>query len=363
MPDGKQSPRVAERDLPTGSAALAKGLAVLDIIGASDRPLRFTELIGETGLPKATLHRILSALIQFRFVRLDETDQTYRLGHRFFELAHQVWEAFDLRGAAEPELERLAQQERETVALCELADAEILYIDQRNGAGPFGFRIEVGRRVPAYCTAGGKAIAAFLPPHSQRQVLRGSDLTAHTGTTIVSEEALRADFALARARGYALSDEEHVKGVTAVAAPVIDHGGRPIAAITVAGPKERLDTQRLHTLGRDLMEAARRISGNVGAAPMNIRPPRRDVRPDPNVECVLPWAAYLGEGPVWDAAHERLIWVDILAPAVHAFTPATGHNSSMNLPRLVGSLVHRRSGGFAALTKMAWSPSTSTQVF
>ena len=352
MLDGKPIGRIDERDLPAGSAALAKGLAVLEFIGASDRPLRFTDLTRETGLPKSTLHRILSALMQFRFVRLEETNQTYRLGHRFFELAHQVWDAFDLRGAAEPELERLSQQERETVSLCELDDSQILYIDQRNGGGPFGFRIEVGRRTPSYCTAGGKAILAFLPPHRQREVLSGTMLVRHTDATMISEETLRADFALARARGYAISDEEHVKGVAAVAAPVLNHAGQPIAAVGVSGPKERLDAQRLHTLGRDLMEAARRISGNVGAAPMNIKPSQRqDLTPDPGVECVLPWAAYLGEGPLWDADSQRLVWVDILAPAVHAFSPATGHNDTSVLPRLVGSLALRSNGGFVALTQ------------
>ena len=290
--------------------------------------------------------------MQFRFLRLAETDQTYRLGHRFFELAHQVWAAFDLRGAAEPELERLAQQERETVSLCELDNNQILYIDQRNGGGPFGFRIEVGRRAPAYCTAGGKAILAFLLPHRQREVLSGTTLVRHTDATIISEEALRADLALARARGYAISVEEHLKSVAAVAAPVLNHAGQPIAAVGVSGPKERLDAQRLHPLGRDLMEAARRISGNVGAAPMSIRPsPRQDLTPDPGVECVLPWAAYLGEGPLWDVEHQRLVWVDILAPAVNTFYPATGRNETVALPRLVGSLALRPGGGFVALTQ------------
>ncbi len=352
MPDGKLLGAIDERTLPAGSAALAKGLAVLEFIGASDRPLRFTDLTRETGLPKSTLHRILNALMQFRFIRLGEADQTYHLGHRFFELAHQVWEAFDLRGAAEPELKRLAQQERETVSLCELENDEILYIDQRNGGGPFGFRIEVGRRAPAYCSAGGKAILAFLPPHRQREVVSGTMLIPHTDRTIASEEALRADLALARARGYAISVEEHVKGVAAVAAPVFNHAGQPIAAVGVSGPRERLDARRLHTLGRDLMEAARRISGNVGAAPMSIRPSQRqDLTPDPRVECVLPWAAYLGEGPLWDPEHKRLVWVDILAPAVHVFDPDNGHNETVTLPRLVGSVALRRDGGFIALTQ------------
>ncbi|RDI51363.1 IclR family transcriptional regulator [Microvirga subterranea] len=349
------NPRVAppeEREVPTGAAALAKGLYLLDVIGEHATPPRFKDLQAATNLPKGTLARMLNTLVLFRLIRHEESDNTYRLGHRLFELAHRVWESFDLRGAAAPVVERLADETRETVALCSIDGDQVLYIDQKSRGGAFGFRIEIGRRAPLHCTAGGKALLAFASPHERRALIDHKTLERFTDRTIVDGEALMADLALARARGYAISLEEHVAGVVSVAAPIFDHTGRAIAAIGVFGPSSRLSNDRLHTTGRDLMAAARQISGNVGAMPMNINPQSRIGPPsDSGVECVLPWGAHLAEGPVWAPHEKRLYWVDILAPSVHRFDPATRTNEEIVLPRLVSAVVPRRGGGLAALTQ------------
>jgi sugar lactone lactonase YvrE/DNA-binding IclR family transcriptional regulator len=341
-----------ERDVPTGAAALAKGLYLLDVIGEHPTPPRFKDLQAATGLSKGTLARMLNTLVLFRFVRHEDSDNTYRLGHRLFELAHRVWESFDLRGAAVPLLDRLADDLRETIALCSIENDEVLYIEQRSRGGPFGFRIEIGRRAPLHCTAGGKTLLAFAPPHEQRAVLDRIRLDPFTERTLTSEEALIADLALTKARGYAISRGEHVDGVSSVAAPILDHTGAAIAAIGAFGPSSRLSNDRLHVAGRDLMAAARQISGNVGAAPMNITshaPAQRNS--DPRLECVLPRGAHLAEGPVWSQRDQRLYWVDILAPSVHRFDPATRTNEEVALPRLVSAVALRRGGGLVALTQ------------
>jgi DNA-binding IclR family transcriptional regulator len=141
-------PRVAppdERDVPVGAAALAKGLYLLDVIGERAKPPRFRDLQAATGLPKGTLARLLNTLVLYRLVRHEESDNTYRLGHRVFELAHRVWDSFDLRGAAAPVLDRLAETMRETVALCALDGTHILYIDQ-SIARPAARRCSPSRR-------------------------------------------------------------------------------------------------------------------------------------------------------------------------------------------------------------------------
>lgn len=326
--DELRVPPPEERDVPTGAAALAKGLYLLDVIGERSKPPRFRDLQAATGLPKGTLARLLNTLVLYRLVRHEESDNTYRLGHRVFELAHRVWDSFDLRGAAAPMLDRLAESMRETVALCALDGNQVLYIDQRARGGAFGFRIEVGRRAPLHCTAGGKALLAFATPQAQRAMLGSAPLQRFTERTLVDGDALDADLALTRARGYALSISEHVAGVSAAAAPIFDHTGRAVAAIGMFGPSERITLDQLHVAGRDLMEQARTISGNAGAAAMNIDSYRRPApHADPRLRCVLPWSAHLAEGPMWSAREARLYWVDILAPAVYRFDPATGANS------------------------------------
>ncbi len=340
-----------ERDLPGGAAALAKGLYLLDVIGEQAEPARFKDLQIATGLPKATLARMLHTLVAFRLVRHEERDNTYRLGNRLFELAHRVWETFDLRGAAASQLERLALEARETVAIGTLDNDQFVYIDQRSQGGPFGFRIEVGRRAPLYCTAVGKALLAFSTPHDQRAILHRIAIERFTPNTLVDPELLLADLALTRARGYAISNGEHVEGVVSVAAPVFDHTGKAIGAIGIFGPSSRNPVERLHGFGRDLMEAARLISGNVGAPSVSIHSRKAPVRgADPRVECVLPWSASLAEGPFWSVAEQRLYWVDILEPAVHRFDPANGHNETCALPRLVSSVIGRQSGGLIVTT-------------
>jgi sugar lactone lactonase YvrE/DNA-binding IclR family transcriptional regulator len=352
---GAGDPRVLtpdERDVPTGAAALAKGLYLLDVIGEAPSPPRFRDLQIVTGLPKGTLARMLNTLMLFRLIRQEESDNTYRLGHRLFELAHRVWESFDLRGAAAPVLDRLAEETRETMALCAVDNNEVLYIDQRSRGGPYGFRVEVGRRAPLHCTAGGKALLAFAQPHEQRAIFDRIVLERFTSSTFAEEDALLADLALTRARGYAVSLEEHVAGVASVAAPIFDHTGRAVAAIGVFGPSSRLSKDRLHVTGRDLMAAARQISGNVGTTQMNISSKPRSLRQiDAEVECVLPWGAHLAEGPVWSAREKRLYWVDILAPSINRFDPATRSNEEVALPRLVSAVVGRRDGGLVALTQ------------
>jgi sugar lactone lactonase YvrE/DNA-binding IclR family transcriptional regulator len=294
---------------------------------------------------------MLQTLVAFRLVRHEERDNTYRLGNRLFELAHRVWETFDLRGAAAPQLDRLALEARETIAIGTLDNDQIVYIEQRSQGGPFGFRIEVGRRAPLHCTAVGKALLAFSTPYEQRAILHRIPIDRFTDNTLVEPDLLLADLALTRARGYAISNGEHVEGVASVAAPVFDHTGKAIGAIGMFGPLSRNPVERLHSFGRDLMEAARLISGHVGAPSVSIHSRKAPLRgADPNVECVLPWSASLAEGPFWSVGEQRLYWVDILAPAVNRFDPASGTNEICALPRLVSSVIGRQEGGLVVTT-------------
>jgi len=353
-PTGETPPAPASstaNDAATDPARLALD-AWLAAFNAGDRaPLEAYRDRWDAGMDVDRMLAFRGETGGFRLVRHEASDNTYRLGNRLFELAHRVWETFDVRGAAAPQLDRLAVETHETVALAAAADDRVVYIDQRSQGGPFGFRIEVGRRAPLHCTAPGKALLAFAPPHEQRAILERLALVRFTDTTLTEKDALLAELALSRARGYAISNGEHLEGVVSVAAPVFDHKGNAIAAVGIFGPSSRLAADRLHVLGRDLMEAARLISGTVGAAPMSIHSRSAPVRgADPAVECVLPWGASLAEGPSWSQREKRLYWVDILAPAVYRFDPATGVNESCRMPHLVGAVVERAGGGLVALT-------------
>lgn len=333
-------------EIPVGTAALAKGLSLLDLIAEADKPLRFADMMRAAGLPKPTFSRILRTLIAYRLVRHDTAAGTYMLGHRFVELSHRVWDSFDLVSAALPELERLSFELGETVALCRLDGEQALYMEERSGDG-LGVRVDQGRRVPLHCTAAGKALIAALEPSFLRALTGRLKLESHTANTITELPKLLAEVTLTRARGYAVSYEEHLNGVNSVAAMLPGRDGTPLGAIVALGPSVRLDKERIHPIGRELMAAARRITGSVGTVAISSGPrPRALAQSDQQIDvtCVLPWGAQLGEAPVWVEAEERLYWVDILEPAVYRFDPATGHNETCAVSKLVSAIMPARDG-------------------
>lgn len=335
-----------------GMQALTRGLAVLDVIASAPAAPRFTQLLEMTAIPKGTLHRLLQTLIEERYVRLDARDQTYRLGARPFELAHRVWDQFDLRGAAEPEMVRLRDLTRETVRLGILDAGEVLYIDQRESARPVRIANGVGSRAAIHATALGKAIAAHLSPADRRALVEAGTLAAFTDRTITQGAALDQQLNIIKARGYAVSVGEQHEGVSAVAAAILDHRAAPLGAIGVVAPSFRLDEAALHALGREVMEAARRIAGNVGEVAMSIssNPRPYGLNPQP-ARCVIPGNHFLAEGPHWDETTGRLHFVDILAPAIVTGDPVSGTSVVREMPELVGCVVPRAKGGFIAATE------------
>jgi len=335
-----------------GMQALTRGLMILDLVATASTPMRFTSLLEASALPKGTLHRILQTLIEERFIQMDVRNQTYRLGPKPFELAHRVWDQFDLRGAAEPELERLRDMTQETVRLGILDDAAVLYIDQREVPQVLRLANGVGARAATHASALGKAILAHLSPADRHAIVMKHGYEAFTRNTIVSSGDLDQQLNIIKARGYAISIEEQHPGVSGVAAPILDHKAEPLGAIGIIGPSFRLPEARLHALGREVIEAARRISGNIGELAMSI-----SVNPRPlglvrdDVKCVIPGSDFLAEGPHWSPETGLLHWVDILAPAMVEGDPVTGERRSLPMPELVGVTVPKKSGGFLAATE------------
>ncbi|MGP1396078.1 MAG: SMP-30/gluconolactonase/LRE family protein [Inquilinaceae bacterium] len=338
----------AAGDIAPGTQALWRGLQILSLVSTAGRPPRFVELLDRSELSKGTLHRLLQTLMEARFVAFDERDQTYRLGSRLFEMAHHVWDNFDLRGAAEPELIRLRDLTGETVRLGILDGDDVLYIDQREAPQPLRLANSVGNRASPHTSGIGKAILAHLDPERRMRLLQ-QDLVALTPRTITDPAELMRQLDLTKGRGYAIAVEEQNAGISSVAAPILDHRARPIGGIGIVGPSFRLTEERLHALGRETMIAARRISGNVGESAMSITVNPRPLGSDSDqVRCAVPASSFLGEGPHWSVERQRLIWVDILAPAVLESDVVSGTYISTAMPHLVGTAIPRATGGLVA---------------
>lgn len=311
-------------------------MSLLTIVSAARAPLTFTELLHASTLPKATLHRILATLVREGLLRHDSYTRTFRLGFRLLELAHEVWSDFDLRLAAQDDLVRLRDTLGETVQLAALSGDHVVVVASEEAARAARVQSDVGLRLSPQGSAAGRAIAAHLDPARQAVLL--GDAAA----------ALHAELDLVRARGYALVAEGDT---VAVAAPVFDYEGRPIAAVAVSAPAARWPVEHAHSASPALIGAARAISHGAGGRGMSIAPQSRPAQAGAvEVRCVTRAHALLGEGPIWSPRDGALYWVDILTPSVHAWRASDGSSTETKLGAMVSVALPKATGGLLVAT-------------
>lgn len=334
-----------------GAALLYKAFRLIDAVAQAKRPPRISDLLQATGLSKGTLYRLLQALIDQRYLRVDPDQLTYHLGTHLFDLSHAVWANFDLRSAAAPEMAALRDKHGETVRLSVLDGYNVLHIDQLDAVSELRVARGVGNRIPPHASAAGKIMLSALDPLQKSHLLSRLSYEVLTPSTIGSEDLLRADLDIAKARGFATSIDERVAGISSVSAAILDVGRRPVGAISVAGPSSRLNSERLNEIGPDLMEAARRIAGLAGiASPTSASTrPKRPVPPE--LSCFFESRSIQGEGPIWDPATRTLYWVDILAPALHVFDFRSGRDRAIPMPWMLSAVGRTSTDRVVLVTK------------
>lgn len=252
---------------PQGTAALGKTMEVLDLVSLAVQPPSFTELAKSSGLPRATLHRLLAALIDHRMVEVSAAEGRYVPGMHLLELARRTWDQSDLRRAAGEAISELGRRSGETVHLATLSGDSVVYIDKVECDYPLRLHSSIGKRGPVHCTAVGKAMAAWLSPTEQRALVERLDLQRHTVHTLVTEQALLDALARIRVDGVAYDREEHVLGIHCVAAPVFDFRGRCVGGISVTAPLSRVDAAQLEVCAQWVRAAAVDTTRRLGGDP------------------------------------------------------------------------------------------------
>lgn len=246
--------------------AAAKALELLTAFSFRERRLSLNDLTVRTGIPRATAFRLLATLEQSGFVA--KVGAEYQLGIKCFVLGNVVAAGLDLRETAHPHLVGLRDLTGETTHLAILDRWQVVYLERIHSPHPVGFlRSRPGAIVPAYCTGLGKTLLASRPEEEVARWAAAQRFTALTPHTITSARRLLEELRAIRDRGYGLDEQEHEIGVRCVAAPVGNHEGEVVAAISVAGPSERMPRPLAGSdMARAVVAAARAISLDLGAA-------------------------------------------------------------------------------------------------
>jgi DNA-binding IclR family transcriptional regulator len=245
--------------------AAAKALELLNVFSFKERRLSLSELATRTGIPRATAFRLLSTLEQSGFIA--KIGGEYHLGIKCLVLGNVVAADLDVREKAHPHLVALRDSTRETTHVAVLHRWQVVYLERVPSPQPVGFmQSRAGAILPAYCTALGKTLLAYRPESDIADWLAGERLAALTPHTITSKKRLLEELRLTRERGYGLDEQEHEIGVRCVAAPIRNHSGEVIAAISVAGPEYRMPEPMAGSLiVAHICATARAISRELGA--------------------------------------------------------------------------------------------------
>jgi IclR family pca regulon transcriptional regulator len=258
--------------LPSAEAAggpigtLARGLHVLARVAAARGAIGVSELAQRAQLDKATTYRLASKLVELGYLVRDD-DGKFGLSLHVLDLGFAYLASLDLRTQALPQMRRLHDEYDGAITLSVLDDTDIVYVERISPKGlQASMPVGIGARLPVHCTAMGKAILAYIAPDRLAALLDRIDYAKWTERTIGSRAAFEADLERTRKCGFGLTDQEMIDGLRAVACPIFDHHGTPIAGLSVALPVQACSLDDLiGSVGPRVAAAGKIVSSHLGA--------------------------------------------------------------------------------------------------
>lgn len=244
-------------------SSVANAARVLKSFSARHPTWGVAELASHLTMSTSTVHRLLSTLADEAVLDQDPETGRYRLGLSVFDMAAAMPKHRSLHEAVLVSMTELRSRTGETVQVGVLDGREVVYVERLDSPNTLRIFTEVGRRNSAHRTSTGKALLAHIPRVQRDRILKGWVLEEKTPFTITDPVALREELLVIRRRGYAENRQESELGIVSVAAPIRDASGSAVAALSLAGPSDRMDTNR-STYAEAVKVLARTVSLQMG---------------------------------------------------------------------------------------------------
>lgn len=247
----------------TGVKSASRTLDLLECLAKSSQPLSHAELSALTSIPKSSLTQLLRTLLVRDYVQSLGEGGPYRLGGAAQQLIAFGMDVQRLIACAQPAMQRLANSTSESCALNLLRGDCVERVHRIKGAS--GLTLHEGVRAPLYASSAGKLFLARLPAAELESYFERVELLPLAKRSIRSLGELHRQIKIARSEGIAYSQDEFTDGVVGISAPVVDRGGRMLAAIGLAVPTAGFEARRT-VLTNALHSAAASASSAVVAA-------------------------------------------------------------------------------------------------
>lgn len=245
--------------------SLAKGLQILETLGQVAMPLTLSEISQRLGLSSSTTYRFLHTLEGLGFLERMPDKRAYRLTPKVLALGYSAFASSDLWQKAHPYLLAASEEYGETFNLSILDNTEILYIDRVKTKRILSMDLEIGSKLPAYCTSMGRVLLAHIPEERAVELLKRSRLIQYTQKTVVEIPKLLSILEQVRIKGYAINDGELALELRSVAAPIKDRDGKVVAAINMAVRASEYSLEKMENeLSKIVMGLANKISQSLG---------------------------------------------------------------------------------------------------
>ncbi|MGI4856481.1 MAG: IclR family transcriptional regulator [Janthinobacterium lividum] len=241
--EGASAPPAADRPSDSYVQSFARGLSVIRSFSAERPAQTLTDVAGATGLTRAGARRILLTLHTLGYVAMD--GRFFRLTPRILELGFAYLTSLPFWNLAQPVLETLVTQLRESSSAAVLDGTDIVYVLRIPVQKIMTINLSIGSRLPAYCSSMGRVLLAGLSENELDTRLAASTLVARTPHTLTDRQALKTEIAKVRLQGWAIVDQELEAGLISLSAPIRDRQGRVIAAMNISGNAQRNDAAQM----------------------------------------------------------------------------------------------------------------------
>jgi len=246
-----------------GVQSVERALELLEALAEPQEAKGVSELARATGLPVATIHRLLATMVSRGYVRQDTGSHKYTLGSHLIRLGEAA--ARDFAQFARPYLAELMEASGETANLAMLEDGQVAYVAQvPSRHHRVRMFTEVGRRVHPHTSGVGKVVLAFRPRAEVEALLARSGLPPRTPRTIVDRSRLLAELDVVARQGYAVDDGEEEIGVRCLAVPVFGVGDS-VAAVSISAPEGRLRRTDHERLLPEMLRISAAMTGSLVA--------------------------------------------------------------------------------------------------
>ena len=241
--------------------SIIKSLNILNLFSESRQELSISEISKALDLGLSTTYRLLSTLKYKNYIEQNPHNLKYKLGYAFLNKAFLVsHNEADIIKKSVSYLENLRDFTKESVSLAVLDGVNIVYIAKADSYELLRTNIEIGKKMPAYNTALGRVLLAYLSPEQFNRLFSKDNLLISAPCSNLNISEFKQYLEKVKGEGIALDNEECIPGIRCIAAPIVDVNGEISTAISISGPKTRFSIKKINLWKKELIRTAKEIS-------------------------------------------------------------------------------------------------------